>query len=314
MLRIALTLALATLILATSSAAAERQVLLGVAGSQARFEQLTGQKTRVSHVFMSFRQGDALPRIVAGMGEVPMLSLITGSYGSEETATPRDIALGRHDRFLMQLNSAIDQFKGDRFYLRPFPEMNGYWSAACAFNKNGSRRDAAHTTAWARKAFARIAIVSRGGSAQEMTRKLRALGLPGVPADLPVVRSKLRLLWNPQGFGSPNLAGNSAAAYYPGDAYVDVIGDDLYFMAGRGAEWGAAEAMYKRWKKPFAFPEWGLWGVDDPAFIRSMASWVKTHPRTELIAYYSGRPGSPWDLQNKPRSKAAYRTLISSLG
>ena len=47
-----------------------------------------------------------------------------------------------------------------------------------------------------------------------------------------------RVVWNPQGFGAPDIPGNSAQAYYPGDAYVDVVGDDLYDLRGK-AEWDA---------------------------------------------------------------------------
>jgi hypothetical protein len=45
-----------------------------------------------------------------------------------------------------------------------------------------------------------------------------------------------------------------------------------------------------------------------------MATWVRTHPRTELIAYFAGKPGSVWDLATKPASRAAYRALITPLG
>jgi hypothetical protein len=110
------------------------------------------------------------------------------------------------------------------------------------------------------------------------------------------------------------VPGNSAQAYYPGDSYVDVIGNDLYDISGHGATWTAADALYKAHpNKPYAFPEWGLWGFDDPAFVRAMAKWVKQHRRVEFIAYYSGRPGSIWDLASKPDSRAAYRTLITPL-
>ena len=37
-----------------------------------------------------------------------------------------------------------------------------------------------------------------------------------------------RVIWNPQGYGAPDIPGNRAQAYYPGDAYVDVVGNDLY--------------------------------------------------------------------------------------
>ena len=55
----------------------------------------------------------------------------------------------------------------------------------------------------------------------------------------------VQVVWNPQGYGSPDLPGNSAQAYYPGDKYVDMVGDDLYDIRGK-AEWPAAERLYQR--------------------------------------------------------------------
>ena len=48
--------------------------------------------------------------------------------------------------------------------------------------------------------------------------------------------------------------------------------------------------------------------------ISQMADFVHTHPRTHLISYYSGEPGSVFDLASKPASRAAYRRLIVPLG
>jgi hypothetical protein len=88
---------------------------------------------------------------------------------------------------------------------------------------------------------------------------------------------------------------------YPGDAYVDVIGNDLSDIRGHGATWAAAEALYKAHpNKPYAFPESGVWGLDDPQFVRDMAKWVRQHRRVGFIAYNSGRPGSPW---TSPRNR-----------
>ena len=313
-MRLAAVTALTAALLAVAPAA-QAGVLLGIHGSASRFASQTGQKSAIRHTFMSFAQGRSLPRIVSSMGPVPMLALNTGAYGQHETATPRGIAQGQNDTFLFQLNAVVNAWPGDRFYIRPFPEMNAHWEATCAYNANGTRRDGAHSTLWNRKALARIAVLTRGGTAAEVNLRLTALGLPGVSRDLPVTTPKLRIVWNPQGFGAPDVPGNSAQAYYPGDAYVDVIGDDLYDIRGHGATWAAADALYKAHpRKAFAFPEWGLWGFDDAAYVRDMAKWVKQHPRVELIAYYAGRPGSVFDLASKPASRAAYRTLITPLG
>jgi hypothetical protein len=302
------------LVLLVVCPAANAAVLLGVHGSAARFEAQTGQTTSIQHVFVSFAQGNSLGRIAAAAGPVPMLALNTGSYGSTETATPQGIAQGRNDAFLFRLNAVVASWPGDRFYVRPFPEMNAYWEAESAFDANGSRRDAAHATLWTRKALARIAVVLRGGAAADVTARLAKLGLPGVAQDLPVTTPKLRIVWNPQGFGAPDVPGNAPQAYYPGDAYVDVVADDLYDIRGHGATWAAAAKLYEAHRsKTFAFAEWGLWGFDDPGFVRDMATWVKQHRRVEFIAYYSGRPGSVFDLASKPASRAAYRALIPPL-
>jgi len=294
--------------------AAHAAVILGVHGNSARFASQTGQQSQIGLTFVSFAQGNALSRIAAAIGPVPMIALNTGSYGAPQTATSRGIALGQNDRFLVQLNAVVARWPGDRFYVRPFPEMNAHWSGTCAYNRDGTRRDRSHSTLWTRKALIRIALVLRGGTRAEISAALAKHGLPGIAADLPVTTPKLRIVWNPQGFGAPDLPGNAAQAYYPGDAYVDVVGDDLYDMPGHGATWAAAEKLYGAHpSKPFAFPEFGLWGFDDPKFIRDMGTWVRNHRRVEFISYFSGRPGSVWDLATKPASRAAYRVSITSL-
>jgi hypothetical protein len=298
-----------------AGASSQRRIQLGLLGDPGSFASVTGQTTEVRHVFVNFHQGAALGQIISKMGPVPMLALVPGAYGHAVTATPEGIAKGRNDSFLFQLNAAVAAYSGSLFYLRPFPEMNGHWESNCAYNQNGTRRPAYDSTAWSRKAFARIAIITRGGTAAQINSKLGSLHLPRIKVDLPVTTPKLKLVWNPQGFGSPDVPGNSANAYYPGNAYVDIVADDLYDIAGHGATWAAAQALYASHKsKPFAFGEWGLWGIDDPSFVRRMSTFVRTHRRLVLLAFFNGKPGSIWDLHHKPRSSAAYRKYISPLG
>jgi hypothetical protein len=193
-------------------------------------------------------------------------------------------------------------------------EMNGYWNVYCAFTKEG-RPKPGHSTADFKKAFARIYLIVHGGPADEVNAKLSRLGEPPVSGDLaenPAPTTKV--IWNPQGYGAPDIPGNSAQAYYPGDKYVDVVGDDLYDQAGK-AEWEANEALYKAHPgKPYAIPEWGLWGIDDPAYVLKMAAFIKTHPRLELVSYFNSGRGSIFDLGSKPRSLAAFRRAITPLG
>ena len=146
-----------------------------------------------------------------------MLALVPGADGGKVTATPEGIAKGKDDRFLFLLTNAIAAYPGSLFYLRPLPEMNGHWNSNCAYNANGSLRPSYDSTAWTRKALARIAIITRGGAADDINAKLARLGLPQIHrGDLPDNTAKLQIVWNPQGFGSPDVPGNSANAYYPG--------------------------------------------------------------------------------------------------
>ena len=113
----------------------------------------------------------------------------------------------------------------------------------------------------------------RGGTAAAMSAKLRRLGLPPIANDLPP--APVRIVWNPQGYGSPDIPQNSAQAYYPGDAYVDVVANDLYDQ-GFNAAWDANERLYAAHPgKRYAIGEWGLWSVDDPAFVERMATFVE---------------------------------------
>ena len=199
-------------------------------------------------------------------------------------------------------------------YVRPLGEMDGAWNLYCAFNANGSPRSPAHSTAWFRKAFARMYLILHGGTANQINTRLRRLGLPPIAQDLPAnPPSKLRVIWNPLGWANPDVPGNQPAQYYPGDAYVDLVGGDVYKTPTNAGHLTALEALYaKHPNKPFAIPEWGLDRVDDPDFVRRVAEFIRTHGRTEVVVFYNA--GSSYSLSGKPRASAAYRSLIVPLG
>jgi len=283
-----------------------KRVPLGVLGDANRFKRITGQRSTVLHSFIGWHQPQTIRKLLAVLRPVPMLAIKTGGV-----VAPLDIAQGRGDAFLVELNHAIADF-GSVVYVRPMPEMNGHWNEYSAFNTDGSSRGPRFSTAAFRKAFARIAVIARGGP--QVNAKLRRLGLPGVAggADLPI--TKARMVWNPQGYGAPDIPANGPQAYYPGDAYVDVVANDIYDQ-GFKAAWDANEKLYSAHRnKPYAIAEWGLWGIDDPAYVERMAAFVRSHGRIEFLSYFSSKPGSLWDLATKPRSRAAYRHAITPLG
>ena len=289
--------------LTISARSANQPVQLGVLGDPARFASLTGQHS-TSRLLIAGWGARNFAQLFSMMSDEPMLGINAGTIIS-----PAAIARGQDDPYLQSLNAAIAGF-GKPVYIRPLAEMNGHWNGYSAFDASGRPRGASYSTVQFRKAFARIYLAVHGGPTANAS--LQRLGLPPFKAQLEP-NPFASVIWNPQGYGSPDIPGNSAQAYYPGDKYVDVVGDDLYFINGK-AEWKAAETLYRAHPtKPFSFPEWGLWGIDDAGFVRAMATFVRTHPRTRLISYYSGKPGSVFDLASKPRARTAYRQLIVPL-
>jgi hypothetical protein len=290
-----------------TGAPSAKKVQLGVLGDANRFAQITGQRSIVRHSFIGWHQPQTIHKLLAQLRPVPMLAIKTGGI-----VTPLDIAQGRGDAFLLELNRSIADF-GSLVYVRPMPEMNGHWNEYSAFNTDGSSRGPRYSTAAFRKAFARIAVITRGGPARQVNAALRRLGLPGIGnVDLPTTQA--RMVWNPQGAGAPDIPANAPAAYYPGDAYVDVVANDLYDQSYK-ADWASNDKLYAAHpNKPYAIAEWGLWGIDDPPYVDRMAAFVRTHSRTEFVSYFSSRPGSVWDLSTKPRSRAEYRRVITPLG
>jgi Glycosyl hydrolase family 26 len=296
--------------------AAGAKPLFGVLGSISRFESLTGQHLQVGHLVVGWGQGATwgvrFPRLFTTMGDVPLLGFGASARG-REVITPAQIADGKGDAFLAALNAAIAAHDAP-MYIRPLGEMNGHWNSYCAFTKDG-RPKPGHSTRDFKKAFARIYLIVHGGPAVVINAQLHRLGLPPVAGDLPANPAPLtKVIWNPQGYGAPDIPANRAKAYYPGDKYVDVVGNDLYDQHGK-AEWDANEALYKAHpSKPYAIPEWGLWGIDDPLFVLRMAAFIKTHRRLEIVSYFNSKPGSVFDLASKPGSLAAYRRAITPLG
>jgi len=295
---------------------ASASVLLGVEGSKSRFRDQTNQATDVNLDFISWgvHKQTYLDNTLEAAKPIPAISFGTVNKYGNEAITPAGLANGKGDRVLIDLARALDRF-GSFAYIRPYAEMNGYWNPYSAYNSNGTYRGRAHSTKNLRKAFRRTYLIVHGGSLADINAKLVDAGMPKLDRTNDLPENDVKVIWNPQGFGSPDIKANSAAAYYPGDNYVDVVANDLYDY-GRGVEWEANLDLYRAHPdKPYAIGEWGLGpGIDHPDFVQKMANFVSSHSRVETIVYYRSQTGSTFDLSNKPKSRAAYKRYIIPLG
>jgi hypothetical protein len=295
---------------------------LGVAGDPGRFKSQTGQVSTIQHVFIGWDQGRTyatrLPVLLRKLGPIPMIHIGAGGpLGKSEVISPLAISQGQGDAFLVALDQAIAEF-GGLVYLRLLSEMNHFSHFHSAFNANGSSRGAAYRPEIFRKMFARMHLLLHGGAATKINTALGKLGLPRYAGeDLPTnPPSKLRVIWNPLGGGQPAVTKNAHYQFYPGDRYLEIVGNDLYGAVGQFAQ-PQNEGLYafaREHGKPFALPEWGVKSSDYPAFVRYVCSFIRTHTGIELAAYYKSQPGGIFDLANKPASRQAYRKCITPLG
>lgn len=126
---------------------------------------------------------------------------------------------------------------------------------------------------------------------------------------------------------------------WPGDAYVDLVGYDVYWkpkaMGGEGWEtndpreaWEkrTSEHGYNAWNltgmlafakargKPFQIDEWGVWGPDAAPFVESMAAFIRAHG-IRAHTYWNSDAAYPGELhqrdQSWPATSAAFRSSFS---
>ena len=122
------------------------------------------------------------------------------------------------------------------------------------------------------------------------------------------------------------------AEYYPGNKYVDIIGDDIYdsglqqttnrFTAANDVPGGLADITLfaEANGKPMSLPEWGLetpggsidGGGDDPSFITGIAQYVQANNVTFQTYFYNNGPAQ--ELVPRTRSLRIYKQAFGAGG
>lgn len=260
----------------------------------------------------------AIPRWEAVRAR-PILHISTVEGDGHEVITPRGIALGKGDEYLLRLNRSFARH-GFPAYVRPLGEPNRCLNAYAGVDCAGSRRPSRYSPKWYRRAFRRIYLLLHGGERRyEINRRLERLGLPGIrrdggrePRELP--RAPVAVIWSPLSAGSPSVAINRPAHYFPGSRYTDWVGTDFYSRYGRWADLARFYRRFaKRLGKPFALTEWGLWGADRPSFVRRVFRFARSHRHTRMLVYYQDfGSANPFRIQNFPASLTVMRRRISS--
>jgi hypothetical protein len=260
-----------------------------------------------------------------------VLSLSTATGAGVEMITPREIALGKDDRYMTHMAADIAE-TGQTVYIRLMAEMNGHWNAYSAYNADGSARRHGHSARWYRLAWRRFTLILRGGSRDKINRKLIGMGLPriiragsqddpvyeggpgGIPLPIPerMPRPRVAMMWVPQSFGSPNIAGNQPADYWPGGRYVDWVGLDIYSkFATAFDDFVGFFNKYDKW--PFVIGEYGPWDNDfSGSFTGSLFRWAEAHERVKMMLYYRGvDPDNTYNVQFYPGAEKALQNHLA---
>jgi len=241
----------------------------------------------------------------------PVLHITTADNNDgHEIITPRGIATGGGDEYLIRLNKLFSA-KNMRAYIRPLGEPNRCLNLYAPYDCAGAPRDSAHTPRWYKLAFRRIyVIVHGGGKRARIDARLQAAGLRPLQsdvADLP--KAPVEVIWSPLPAGSPTTPQNRPRNFYPGSRWVDWAGTDFY---SDNQDWKSLNGLYRRFAgKPFAITEWGVDTGDDSAYVRELMTWVEHHHRTKMFIYYQDFGStSSYRIQNWPVSLGVLRNKI----
>ena len=280
------------------------------------FARQSGKHPAVYQYFVSWKADERdlnfvrrLLRQTSAAGSRTALTVTTNGVG----LSPRDIARGRGDRFLVALNRILADH-GEPVYLRLLSEMNNGANSYSAYDLRGRSRGAAFAPGQFRRAWRRAVLVLRGGPVATMDARLRRAGLAPVATDAAELpRPAVAFQWVPLTFGNPEIPRNHPRHWWPGSAYVDWVGTTWYspFLAVR-----AFDSFYRGrlWRgKPFVFAEYGVWGAESPRFVSLFFSFVRSHRRVRMVSYYQSALLRPqFRLSTHPRSRAALRRQLRS--
>lgn len=254
-----------------------------------------------------------------------ILALSNAPGGRKEVISPKRIADGHGDHYLLRLNASIESSK-QIVYIRPFGEMNLHLNPYSAFNADGSPRRN-HSTRWFKRAWRRIVIIVKGGKRSKINAKLRKQGLPRIyrahsnrshvyhQQKVPhfLEHPKVAFMWTPQTSGSPNIRGNQPRNYFPGGKFVDWVGADAYSKYANHTLWKNLGRFYRDYDKwPFVVGEYGPWDNDAKGeFTRRIFRWAKQRKRVRALNYFrSNDTENSFNLQYYPHARRSLRNIL----
>jgi hypothetical protein len=281
---------------------AQGNILLGVSDSGSADDYHTWSDTlqRRAPVLQTFHTwGTSLSRATERWRELdvlPILHISTNHMSSPPT--PRQIALGQEDEYLLRLRQGLYEWQRS-VVLRPLGEPNRPLNNYSAFLPDGSRRGPDYSKQQYIRAFRRIAIIARSA---DINADLRAMRLPLVTAAYGPP-GQVRIAWSPLP-GREKILGNGPHQYWPGQRWVDIVGTSFF---SAWPYWRELRRMQRRWQRwPFWLLEWGL-RSGRPRFVRNVYRWCQR--RCQGMVFYQGFGDEVYRIERYPLALSYMRNL-----
>lgn len=267
------------------------------------FERLVGRQARIASYYTGFGAvfpGELARELSAGGRRAVMVSWDPGPTRFAEWAA------GAHDDYLQQIVDAARDYPYD-LYVRPWPEMNGDWSA---FQPTpDGRTPSGGTYREFKAAWRHVVRFTRGHGA-----------------------TNIKWVFNPASDVYP--ATTPVRAIWPGQRFVDVLGIDG-FNWGQDKGWGrwltfrqVFRPMYRRLTAlhPTA-PVWICeFGSKEPRVHdgapsdpdRNKGRWLRDafnftgFPRLRALVYFHIRKERDWRLNSSPAALRGARTALTT--
>ncbi len=250
-----------------------------------QLEDLLGRKLDVVQWFMSWDTPYDVALVESAMAGGRLPMITWQPYHQPVSA----IAAGTYDALMRSFARGVRATPG-LVYVRPFPEMNGDWEPW-----NGQPTE--FVKAWRR-----------------MVAIFRAEGADNV-----------RWVWSPNITDQPRTPANAMEKYYPGSAYVDVLGLDGYNW-GTSQSWSQWRSFDEIFAEPYARitalgpqPVWVAEvastnkGGDKAAWVANMLDSTK-FPRIRALIWFNENSDLDWRLDNSLAViQAARASLAPSL-
>jgi endoglucanase len=236
-----------------------------------QLEAAVGRKMDIIHWYTNWNNEFEIKVVTAATyaGQLPMISWQNNQQPLE------NIIAGHYDDYIRRWANDAKTY-GQPVYLRPFPEMNGFWTSWYG-------QPQTLVVAW-----------------KHIVDIFRAEGAHNV-----------YWVWSPNVTDDPTVEANRMEHYYPGSDYVDILALDGYNWGNLKSytAWESFESLFAESiaRLEALGPEHG---GDKAQWVREMFAST-AFPRLEAVVWFNENKETDWRVDSSAETLQAFRDSLS---